>query len=77
MHCGVLQIFCDLREVHLSFPDQLFASVQLDPAHILTGRQMQMLMKQRRQVAGADTDSLCHQRNRQLHQPGLLSRPVR
>ena len=66
MHRGILQALRNFRKIHLAFPDQLLAFSQLNPADILTGGNGQMLLKQRRQIAGADTYPLRHNRHSQF-----------
>ena len=66
MDGGILQRFRDFREIHIPFPDHLLALLQLDPADVLAGRDLQVLMEQRRQIAGADLHRGRYRRHRQL-----------
>ena len=65
MNGGILQGLGNFRQIHIALPDHLFALLQLDPADILAGRDLQVLMKQRSQITGADFGVLCHQRHTQ------------
>ena len=66
MYRGVLKIFRDLGKIQFSLPDQLLTHLQPHPADILSRGELQMLVKQGRQIAGADPDGLCHRGNGQL-----------
>ena len=48
MNSGILQFRCDLRKIQIVFPDHLLAFLELDPADILAGRYLQILVEQRR-----------------------------
>ena len=66
MYRRILQGRGDLREIHRIFPNHLLALLQLNTADIFTGRDLQVLVEQRRQVAGADVHHPCHGGNGQL-----------
>ena len=66
MYRGVLQGSGDFREIQLVFPDHLLALLQLDAADILAGRNLEILVKQCRQLAGTAIPLPRHQRHRQL-----------
>ena len=66
MNCGILQFRSNLREIQIVFPDHLFTYLELNPADILTGRDLQILMEQRSQIAGTDIHLPCHKRYRQF-----------
>ena len=54
MHRGILQLGGNFRKVQVIFPDHLLALLKLDPADIFAGGDLQILVEQRRQIAGAD-----------------------
>ena len=66
MHGGILQHLGDLRKVQVVFPDQLLALLELDAADVLTGGDLQILVEERSQVAGAHIHLPGHHRNRQF-----------
>ena len=66
VNCGILQFCRDLRKVQVVFPDHLLALLELDPADILAGRDLQILVEQGRQIAGAHIHLPGHQRHGQL-----------
>ena len=45
---GILQCCRDLRKVPVALPDHLLALLELNAADILAGRDLQMLVEQRR-----------------------------
>ena len=66
MDGGVVQGLGDLGKVQIAFPDHLLAFLQPDATDILTGRDLQVLLKQGGQIAGADIRMLRYQRYGQL-----------
>ena len=54
MYGRILKRTGDLGEVHGIFPDHLLAFLQLDAADVFAGRNLQILMEQGGQIAGAD-----------------------
>ena len=66
MHRGVLQSSGDLGEIHGVIPDHLLALLELDAADILAGPDLQVLVKQRRQIAGAHIHCAGHHRHGKL-----------
>ena len=66
MHRGIVELGGDLREVQVVFPDHLLALLKLDPADVFAGGNLQVLVEQRREIAGADVHLPGDQRHRQL-----------
>ena len=66
VNCGILQLCCNFRKVQIVFPDHLLALLELDAADIFAGRDLQVLMEQSRQIAGAHIYLPGHQRHGQL-----------
>ena len=66
MNCGILQLCCNFRKVQIVFPDHLLALLELDAADIFAGRDLQILVEQSRQIAGAHVHLPGYQRHRQL-----------
>ena len=66
MDSGILQSCSDFGKIQIVLPDHLLAFLEFDPADILTGGNLQILMEQRRQITGADVHHPGHQGNRKL-----------
>ena len=66
MNRGILQFCSDLREIQVVFPDHLLALLELDAADVFTGRNLQILVEQSCQIAGAHVYLPGYQRNGQL-----------
>ena len=71
MDGGILQGGGDLREVQIVLPDHLLGLLELDPAHILAGGDLQVLAEQGGQIAGGHIHMAGNQRHRQLF-PDML-----
>ena len=66
MHRRILQRLGNFRKIHTAFPDHLLALLELDAADVLAGGDLQVLVEQGRQIAGAHIHLPGHQRHRQL-----------
>ena len=66
MHRRILQLGGNLGKIQVVLPNHLLALLQLDAADVLAGRDLQILMEECRQVAGADIHLSGNQRHRQL-----------
>ena len=66
MNRGILQFGCDLGEVQIVFPDHLLALLELDPADVFAGGDLEVLVEESRQVAGAHIHFGGHHGHRQL-----------
>ena len=56
----------DLGEVQIVLPDHLLALLELDPADVFAGGDLQILVEEHRQIAGADTHLVGHHGDGQL-----------
>ena len=66
MHGGILKFRGDFREIQVVFPNHLLAFLKLNPADIFAGGNLQILVEQSRQIAGAHVHLPGNQRYGQL-----------
>ena len=66
VHGGILQCGSNFRKVQVVLPDHLLALLELDAADVFAGGNLQILLEQHRQIAGADIHLLGNQPNGEL-----------
>ena len=66
VHGGILELRGNFGEIQVVFPNHLLAFLKLDPADIFAGGNLQILVEQSRQIAGAYVHLPGNQRHGQL-----------